>query len=946
MSKLIATLKKTPVYPLWKKVKTWYPVKKLIRLDGNFHKWMLLKVYYPYLYKKYAKQPVDPNKVIFVEIRLPELTNSFQTLYKAVSAKDKYDIHLHFLRLSFVGRREYDKRCKAFIKDLATAKYVFANEASNVLSCVPKRSETIVTQTWHGCGAFKKFGFSTAEKIFGGSYKEQLKYPFYKNYDYVTISSPEVAWAYEEAMHLQETPEIIKPIGSSRTDVFYDQEFIGKAYEKLYQEFPQAKGKKVILYAPTFRGRVANGQAPDKLDIPLMMKELGEDYVLLTKHHPLVRVLPQIPKECSAFAKDVTNSMAIDDLLCVSDICISDYSSLIFEYSIFEKPMIFFAYDRSDYDDWRGFYYNYDEMTPGPICTENEEMIDYIKNVDTRFNRQEVIDFKYKFMRACDGHATERILNLVLGEDDQDAGDTSEITNDEICDGKTELLKELDGICKQNNISYFACSHLLTGCVHYQNFIPGEADREWDLGFLREDYDRLLPILRSRTFENGIRFTENIPPKNVTPRRVPFLEKKIKGTWYHIRLCVFEHMPDDFYERQAFQDKILKMEETYDELASWKSKNAADKILKSIQRKAKPLTVRKDEIHKAAAALKKDKRANSFQSVALHHSRLLPKERLLPLQKLPFRDMMLSCPRDVSLWTDVQDKELEAQTEAFQKLNLFVLKKFDEVCEKLGIGYFVCGGTMLGCIRNGGFIPWDDDVDCGMLREDYDRFMKEAGQYLDDRFFLQTGETEPNIPYLYSKLRLNDTECVTPFLDRWKCHHGIGIDIFPFDYIPDNEKEREAFLKEVNALAEEHLELTRQQKLVHPEEVLPPRNLKEHLNHIKYRHQRENYCKIPILEKRNAYVKTASRYNKDAKQKGLTTVASFVPSYTYIRTEDLLPYGRRPFEDIEVSVPKKPEVFLEMQYGDFQKLPPKHQQIGHKVLRWSADVEKILGTEE
>ena len=171
-----------------------------------------------------------------------------------------------------------------------------------------------------------------------------------------------------------------------------------------------------ILYAPTFRGRVANGEAPDKLDIPMFQKALGEEYVLLIKQHPLVRVRPEVPKECRGFAMDVTETMAIDDLLCVADICISDYSSLVFEYSLFEKPMIFFAYDKAEYDDWRGFYYNYEEMTPGPICTENEEMLDYILHLDTRFDKQQVIDFKYKFMRSCDGHATERILDMVMGE--------------------------------------------------------------------------------------------------------------------------------------------------------------------------------------------------------------------------------------------------------------------------------------------------------------------------------------------------------------------------------------------------------------------------------------------------------------------------------------------------------------------------------------------------
>ena len=106
--------------------------------------------------------------------------------------------------------------------------------------------------------------------------------------------------------------------------------------------------------------------------------------------------------------------MSIEELLFVADICISDYSSLVFEYSLFEKPMIFFAFDLDNYYDWRGFYYDYKEFVPGPIYTTTEEMIDYIKHIDTKFDKQKVKQFRDKFMSACDGHATERIMKLVF----------------------------------------------------------------------------------------------------------------------------------------------------------------------------------------------------------------------------------------------------------------------------------------------------------------------------------------------------------------------------------------------------------------------------------------------------------------------------------------------------------------------------------------------------
>ena len=232
------------------------------------------------------------------------------------------------------------------------------------------------------------------------SRKDMERYPFNRNYTHVTVSSPEVIWAYEEAMQYSHESGVVKALGSSRTDIFYDKDFISGSYDVLYELFPAAKGKKVILYAPTFRGRVAKAKSPDVLDLNMLYEALGDEYVVIMKHHPLVRKRPEIPEELTgSFAVDFTDDMSIEALLCVSDICISDYSSLIFEYSLFERPMIFLAHDLENFFDWRGFYYDYDELTPGPIVSTNEEIIDYVKNIESNFNKQEVIDFRNKFIR-------------------------------------------------------------------------------------------------------------------------------------------------------------------------------------------------------------------------------------------------------------------------------------------------------------------------------------------------------------------------------------------------------------------------------------------------------------------------------------------------------------------------------------------------------------------
>ena len=393
------------------------PVRRFIRrLINRAFKIALLDLILPAKYRRAAKEPVDENKIVFVEVRLPYITNSFSVIFDELANHYDYTIHTQFLLNDNTSKFDYVKRCKNTVEDIATAKYVFVNEASNALSAVKLRPETKIIQLWHGCGAFKRFGFSTADLIFGDNRKEQLRHPHYKNYSLVTVSSPEVIWAYKEAMNIPESSDIVQALGSSRTDIFYDEEFISAAREKLYKVFPPAQGKKVILYAPTFRGRVARAATPDMLNVDMFYEHLGDEYVLLFKHHPLVKNPPKISAERSDFAVNVGGLLSIEELICVSDICISDYSSLVFEYSLFERPLIFFAYDLEEYFDWRGFYYDYYELAPGLIAKTNFEMIDYIENIEERFDKKAIQDFRYKFMRSCDGHSTQRILEYCFDD--------------------------------------------------------------------------------------------------------------------------------------------------------------------------------------------------------------------------------------------------------------------------------------------------------------------------------------------------------------------------------------------------------------------------------------------------------------------------------------------------------------------------------------------------
>ncbi len=390
--------------------------KRLLKKPAQFlAKDWSLGIAFPRTYEKAADAPIDPRKVLFIDGKSLEMPDAFCLLFPYL--ENHYDLDVRFVGLGMnegVGWIGYYKRCLDLARDLATASYVFLADASDVVSCLPIRPETKVVQLWHACGAFKKFGMSTADKLFGGSRAEKERHPFYKNLDLVTVSSPEVEWAYREAMELEDTPDVVQALGISRTDVFHHEEFRVVSRDAIESMIPGIDGRKIVLYAPTFRGRATSAEGPDRLEIAKMRAALGNDWALLVKHHPFVKSPTPIPEGCEDFAFMVAD-VPIDCLMCAADACISDYSSIVFEYSLLDRPLLFFAYDLEDYDDWRGFYYDYDEMTPGPVVRTTDEVIDFIAHADERYDRELMASFRYKFMSACDGHATERIARTVLG---------------------------------------------------------------------------------------------------------------------------------------------------------------------------------------------------------------------------------------------------------------------------------------------------------------------------------------------------------------------------------------------------------------------------------------------------------------------------------------------------------------------------------------------------
>ncbi len=379
-------------------------------------KWIVFKIVYPCVYFVGSRRTIQKDKIIFVENHGEQISNDYLLLQDGFRQR-KYDVRVHYLKVSSSAWADVIKRTIVMLWDMTTANCVFLNESNSVFGAFELRQETKLIQLWHACGAFKKWGNSVADKQFGDDKKDLERYSGHRNYSLVAVSGEAVCWAYEEAFGLQDKPSVVKAIGVSRTDVYFSENRREQAYVAL-GAFDQKMmkgtlaGRKIIVYAPTFRGDIKGAKSPDELDVG-ELAQLSEEYVLLVKQHPFVKEKFPVPKEYREFCVDVGETLSIEDLLIVADICVTDYSSIIFEYSLMRRPMLFFAYDIEKYYDERGFYYPYEGFVPGPIVRTTKELVCQIKNIET-FDMTLVEAFCAKYMSGCDGHSTERMMRYVI----------------------------------------------------------------------------------------------------------------------------------------------------------------------------------------------------------------------------------------------------------------------------------------------------------------------------------------------------------------------------------------------------------------------------------------------------------------------------------------------------------------------------------------------------
>jgi len=295
---------------------------------------------------------------------------------------------------------------------LATASVFIVDDYYFPMYAITPRPGTLRIQVWHACGAFKRFGCSVLDREFGSAEDGAAAFRIHTNYDLCLVSAARFVPFYAEAFR-QPPERFTSRLGIPRTDLFFDAPRMASAAVAIRRRYGIADGRTVILYAPTFRGaRITDARSPDRLDQAALAGLLGEDHVLLLREHPFVTSRPGARDEARGFVIDVSDWPEINELMLVSDILVTDYSSAIYEFALLGRPIVFFAPDEAAFEAERGSYMDFRRDAPGPIFATTEALGDYLRA--GAFDLERVRAFRDASFDVADGQATRRVIDEVI----------------------------------------------------------------------------------------------------------------------------------------------------------------------------------------------------------------------------------------------------------------------------------------------------------------------------------------------------------------------------------------------------------------------------------------------------------------------------------------------------------------------------------------------------
>jgi Putative glycosyl/glycerophosphate transferases involved in teichoic acid biosynthesis TagF/TagB/EpsJ/RodC len=362
--------------------------------------------YFKACYERSLDKHIAENRIVFLSerkldqagnlVRVMEQVQSNQQVEVILMQKEKTVSSLSFAEL------------KEIASSIATARIIVLDDFYPQLHALTIREETSVIQLWHACGAFKTFGFTRIGKP-GGAAQDS---PNHRSYDYAFVSSEQIRGIYSEAFGISK--ENVLALGVPRTDDFFSESYQFAVRKKLYQKYPVLLNKKVVLLAPTFRGD-GNKDAfypVDQLPLDQICEAMPEEYLFVIKNHPFVKNHLICKESNQNRILDLSTKENINELLFVTDVLVTDYSSVVFEATMLDLPMVFYAFDLEEYMANRDVYFDYEKFVPGPIVYDWEQLCKSIVEVKAEPDKNQF--FKEYFLDALDGKSTERISEFII----------------------------------------------------------------------------------------------------------------------------------------------------------------------------------------------------------------------------------------------------------------------------------------------------------------------------------------------------------------------------------------------------------------------------------------------------------------------------------------------------------------------------------------------------
>lgn len=404
------------IRPLHPAARRWKGKKAVIyHAHGLVHGWTgygyslreIKTGYWKWQYERYCRRISDTEGVLFLSERAVDRGGNLDRVRDSLRGDSSLQIR-EFLVAKPVHKLSFGELKRA-ARLLAGARVVVLEDFYPQLHALSIRPETRVLQLWHACGVFKLFGLSEL----GVTPLLEQSTANHRNYSAVVCSGKKLVPFYSEAYGISASS--VRPAGVPRTDIFFESGYRKRTRERLFEQYPALRGRRVVLFAPTFRGS-GNKTAyypMERFPIEDLIEKLPEDVIFLIKNHPFVKDRMNVAPKYSDRILDLSDGENINDLLFVTAALVTDYSSVIFEAALLRIPMLFYAFDLEDYLRERDLYFDFAAFAPGEIVQQKADLAGGISRMLENGETERYDAFCEFFLDSLDGKSTERATQLV-----------------------------------------------------------------------------------------------------------------------------------------------------------------------------------------------------------------------------------------------------------------------------------------------------------------------------------------------------------------------------------------------------------------------------------------------------------------------------------------------------------------------------------------------------